>query len=70
MRGPSYLELGDREVGRRAAELTAVYECCCLCPWLCGVDRTMGEKVARQILVRVEPSNNKRRKDSSEHDPR
>jgi DtxR family Mn-dependent transcriptional regulator len=35
-----------------------------------GHDRTMGEKVARQILVRVEPSNNKRRKDSSEHDPR
>lgn len=44
MRGPSYLELGDREVGRRADELMAVYECCCLCPWLCGVDRTGGEK--------------------------
>jgi DtxR family transcriptional regulator, Mn-dependent transcriptional regulator len=32
-----------------------------------GYDRTIGEKVARQILVRVEPSNNKRRKEPSEH---
>src|SRR5580704_1496056 len=32
-----------------------------------GYDRTIGERVARQILVRVEPSNNKRRKDPSEH---
>ena len=32
-----------------------------------GHDRTIGEKVARQILVRVEPSNNKRRKDPSDH---
>jgi DtxR family Mn-dependent transcriptional regulator len=34
-----------------------------------GHDRTIGEKVARQILVRVEPStnNNKRRKEPSDH---
>jgi DtxR family Mn-dependent transcriptional regulator len=32
-----------------------------------GHDRTIGERVARQILVRVESSNNKRRKDPSEH---
>jgi DtxR family Mn-dependent transcriptional regulator len=32
-----------------------------------GYDRTIGERVARQILVRVEPSNNKRRKEPSEH---
>ena len=36
-----------------------------------GHDRTIGEKVARQILVRVEPSNHKRRKEPSDHaDPR
>ncbi len=34
-----------------------------------GHDRTIGEKVARQILVRVEPSNTKRRKESSEYAP-
>jgi DtxR family Mn-dependent transcriptional regulator len=32
-----------------------------------GHDRTIGEKVARQILVRVEPSNHKRRKEPSDH---
>jgi DtxR family Mn-dependent transcriptional regulator len=32
-----------------------------------GHDRTIGERVARQILVRVEPSNNNRRKEPSEH---
>jgi DtxR family Mn-dependent transcriptional regulator len=32
-----------------------------------GHDRTIGEKVARQILVRVESSNHKRRKEPSDH---
>jgi DtxR family transcriptional regulator, Mn-dependent transcriptional regulator len=34
-----------------------------------GHDRTIGEKVARQILVRAEPSNHKRRKEPSDHAP-
>ncbi len=36
-----------------------------------GHDRTIGEKVARQILVRIDTTNHKRRKEASEHgDPR
>jgi DtxR family Mn-dependent transcriptional regulator len=32
-----------------------------------GHDRTIGEKVARQILVRIEPTNHKKRKEPSDH---
>src|SRR5436309_3038343 len=32
-----------------------------------GHDRTIGEKVARQILVRTETTNHKRRKEPSDH---
>jgi DtxR family Mn-dependent transcriptional regulator len=35
-----------------------------------GQDRTIGEKVARQILVRVDTTNHKRRKEPSDHAPR
>jgi DtxR family Mn-dependent transcriptional regulator len=32
-----------------------------------GYDRTIGDKVARQILVRVDPANHKKRKEPSDH---
>ena len=32
-----------------------------------GHDRTIGERVARQILVRIEPTNHKKRKEPSDH---
>jgi putative pyruvate formate lyase activating enzyme len=39
-----YVQLGENEVARRAAELRAVYTECRLCPRQCGVNRAKGEK--------------------------
>jgi putative pyruvate formate lyase activating enzyme len=41
---PAYVKLGEREVGKRAATLRAIFKECHLCPRQCGVDRTRGGK--------------------------
>ncbi len=42
---PSYLNLGLREIERRAEEALEKMYSCTLCPWKCGVNRFQGKKL-------------------------